>query len=102
MTSGIGAGGTGASMVVAVGSVGWSLPASAEPPVRPNREKFAPTATTAAAAVSVAAPLVARSLRRFMISSVMSCGSLGRGSDRTICLLYTSDAADDLLCVDLG
>ena len=24
------------------------------------------------------------------------------GGDRTTCLLYTSDAADDLLCVDLG
>ena len=25
-----------------------------------------------------------------------------RGSLFTVCLLYTSDAADDLLCVDLG
>ena len=25
-----------------------------------------------------------------------------RGADNTTCLLYTSDAADDLLCVDLG
>src|SRR5665213_2000521 len=26
----------------------------------------------------------------------------GRGSPAPVCLLYTSDAADDLLCVDLG
>src|SRR5665213_1646465 len=28
--------------------------------------------------------------------------SMGFGSNRSTCLLYTSDAADDLLCVDLG
>ena len=33
-----------------------------------------------------------------------SMGTLGYGQDsyQVGCLLYTSDAADDLLCVDLG
>ena len=30
---------------------------------------------------------------------VLGCGGAGCNS---VCLLYTSDAADDLLCVDLG
>src|SRR5450756_989754 len=29
-------------------------------------------------------------------------GRIGRTTGKGICLLYTSDAADDLLCVDLG
>src|SRR5450756_3127091 len=29
-------------------------------------------------------------------------GDTGQSSSPTCCLLYTSDAADDLLCVDLG
>src|SRR5680860_1693597 len=31
-----------------------------------------------------------------------SVSLLGRNTPSTCCLLYTSDAADDLLCVDLG
>ena len=30
------------------------------------------------------------------------CGTAGPGVPGYDCLLYTSDAADDLLCVDLG
>src|SRR5450756_1049704 len=29
-------------------------------------------------------------------------GAIFKGEDDVVCLLYTSDAADDLLCVDLG
>ena len=31
-----------------------------------------------------------------------ACNRTGRGAMAHPCLLYTSDAADDLLCVDLG
>ena len=34
--------------------------------------------------------------------AVAGVDQLGHGSERIPCLLYTSDAADDLLCVDLG
>src|SRR5450756_3238382 len=36
------------------------------------------------------------------LSITCSPGSFQSRSDRCTCLLYTSDAADDLLCVDLG
>src|SRR5680860_1886844 len=34
--------------------------------------------------------------------TVTARGDLATGPHHTVCLLYTSDAADDLLCVDLG
>jgi len=37
-----------------------------------------------------------------VISNIVYCANGNDVSDVIICLLYTSDAADDLLCVDLG
>ena len=41
---------------------------------------------------------------RYLITPANAVYSLGRVlvNDAKACLLYTSDAADDLLCVDLG
>ena len=38
----------------------------------------------------------------FRYPTINEDASLTNGRDLLICLLYTSDAADDLLCVDLG
>src|SRR5450756_2764709 len=37
-----------------------------------------------------------------MLLALAACASPRGGAPSTSCLLYTSDAADDLLCVDLG
>ena len=39
---------------------------------------------------------------RFTMSNLLNFFALDGNNPCSICLLYTSDAADDLLCVDLG
>src|SRR5450756_537065 len=60
---------------------------------------------------SIARPLIAKrqiEIARMTGADAVSHGATGKGNDQVrfelgyYCLLYTSDAADDLLCVDLG
>ena len=58
--------------------------------------------STAAGRGSVLTPWARGSVRRCSCSSAGRWGGARRGTRGRGCLLYTSDAADDLLCVDLG
>src|SRR5450756_988023 len=58
-----------------------------------------PTASMTPSNVVAAWPAVLESIGRYAVATT---GSLSGLTQNRTCLLYTSDAADDLLCVDLG
>src|SRR5450756_3157379 len=72
------------------------LPAAAPASASPTPSPYSSPAADASASAGSSSPLVYR------IGLQSDVDNMNPFSTYNTCLLYTSDAADDLLCVDLG
>src|SRR5665213_3531143 len=71
-------------------------------PMPMSQPSFEPLQKNAAPPRKMASAIVARRMKGLKFFVAPNASASDAGHSNNICLLYTSDAADDLLCVDLG